>query len=61
MKCVKVEACDAGPCPEWAHWSEWTRCSVSCGNGLTRRQRTCLGGAPEYCQGMSEATTFDLL
>ncbi|EPB74819.1 thrombospondin type 1 domain protein [Ancylostoma ceylanicum] len=40
---------------KWANWAEWGRCSVSCGTGRTRRQRTCLGGVQEFsCPGQED-------
>ncbi|CBY34061.1 unnamed protein product [Oikopleura dioica] len=31
------------PCAYWSGWSEWGACSTSCGDGLRRKLRTCLG------------------
>lgn len=37
-------------CPEYAPWSEWGDCSVSCGGGTRFRTRQC-GVDAQYCVG----------
>ncbi|XP_072038328.1 uncharacterized protein [Amphiura filiformis] len=42
--------CNYHKCPvdgNWASWGEWGQCSVSCGEGMTFRDRTCTDPAPE--------------
>ena len=34
-------------CPAWSSWSNYTDCSVSCGNGTQIRGKTCLNGNVE--------------
>jgi len=41
---VQTRICNVNPCPkkfEWDNWSDWSRCSVSCGKGTTTRRRHC--------------------
>ncbi|KAG5308607.1 ATS20 metalloproteinase, partial [Pseudoatta argentina] len=44
---IVTEVCDAGPCHQW-HASDWSPCSVMCGEGTSRRKVVCKNadGAP---------------
>jgi hypothetical protein len=44
----------------WADWSQWSACDVTCGNGKHTRIRTCTNPAPSY-QGLEcEGKNMDL-
>lgn len=44
----------------WAEWSDWGDCTVTCGGGQRRRFRTCSNPAPKHhgrpCIGNSQVT-----
>ena len=47
----EVEECNTHPCPidgGYSVWTEFTRCSVSCGNGTRERNRSCTYPPPKY-------------
>lgn len=57
----KLKRCGTPPCPidgGWSDWGNWTRCSVTCGNGTQTRTRTCTNPPPQFngkdCQGKLE-------
>ena len=33
---------------EWATWSVWASCDVSCGGGIQTRNRTCTNPTPAH-------------
>ncbi|XP_013391772.1 A disintegrin and metalloproteinase with thrombospondin motifs adt-1 isoform X3 [Lingula anatina] len=42
----QTRTCSAGLCPsQYTQWGVWGQCSVTCGDGIQRRNRICLGGA----------------
>ncbi|XP_060580102.1 thrombospondin-1-like, partial [Ruditapes philippinarum] len=51
--------CLPGPCANggWTDWGQWSTCSVTCGDGLKSRSRTCTNPSPSplgtYCDGDS--------
>ncbi|XP_078487952.1 uncharacterized protein LOC100179634 isoform X3 [Ciona intestinalis] len=49
----QTEACNSKTCPSWNDWSVWSPCSVTCGEGVQSRTRTCSGGTvgQDGCQG----------
>ncbi|XP_034953319.1 properdin isoform X2 [Zootoca vivipara] len=44
--------CQACQAAQWSDWSPWSPCSVSCREGVQRRNRTCHGrdGPAGFCQ-----------
>ncbi|XP_052266578.1 adhesion G protein-coupled receptor B1-like isoform X3 [Dreissena polymorpha] len=57
------QACNAQSCiidGQWSSWTDWSRCSVTCGLGTISRDRTCTSPAPSNggrnCSEMSTET-----
>jgi len=40
----EIRICNTQLCPGFSMWSEWSACSVTCGEGEESRSRTCLNG-----------------
>uniref|UniRef100_A0A8C9VWK7 Semaphorin-2A n=1 Tax=Scleropages formosus TaxID=113540 RepID=A0A8C9VWK7_SCLFO len=51
-ECLTPAVCEVSLCStvdgNWACWSPWTRCSVTCGGGHYMRTRTCSRPTPAY-------------
>ncbi|KAI8492696.1 hypothetical protein Bbelb_297370 [Branchiostoma belcheri] len=52
-----VQLCNIQPCPVhggFSDWSDWTECSLTCGEGTTSRNRVCANPAPRHGGQMCE-------
>ncbi|CBY21222.1 unnamed protein product [Oikopleura dioica] len=38
---IEMEKCSDRPCSYWNDWTTWSRCSSSCGGGVSTRMRNC--------------------
>ncbi|PVD27602.1 hypothetical protein C0Q70_12766 [Pomacea canaliculata] len=48
----EARSCEVGDCcvdGNWADWSSWSSCPVTCGRGTVDRYRTCNNPSPNYC------------
>ncbi|XP_068688561.1 uncharacterized protein [Montipora foliosa] len=48
---VEVRSCNTQPCPingGYSAWTDFTECTVSCGNGTRQRSRNCSNPQPRY-------------
>ncbi|WAR18811.1 HMCN1-like protein [Mya arenaria] len=48
---TESQSCNDGPCPidgGYALWSSWDACSVTCGDGIESRSRSCTSPEPQY-------------
>ena len=59
----QVDYCNRDDCPvhgNWALWSSWGDCTVTCGRGQRRRFRTCTNPRPRFhgraCVGLEHDT-----
>nr|CAB3262201.1 uncharacterized protein LOC100178652 [Phallusia mammillata] len=42
----ETRTCTLGRCPVWLEWSDWSECSLTCGDGFQERSRECSGDFP---------------
>ncbi|XP_052699211.1 SCO-spondin-like isoform X2 [Crassostrea angulata] len=60
---TETVTCSDGPCPVdggWSLWGSYSSCSVTCGVGIQKRERTCTEPVSQYggtdCVGLSSET-----
>ncbi|XP_061170856.1 mucin-like protein [Saccostrea echinata] len=60
---TKLVPCSASPCAidgGWGGWSSWDTCSVTCGDGVRHRHRSCNNPSPQHggqgCSGNKKET-----
>jgi hypothetical protein len=41
----------------WEIWGNWSACSITCGEGVKTRQRTCMSGDVRECEGNDTDTS----
>ncbi|KAL9966591.1 hypothetical protein ACROYT_G024693 [Oculina patagonica] len=58
----QTQECNPDPCPidgNYTEWSEWSKCSLTCGGGVQTRARQCTNPPPQYdgrdCEGLGPA------
>lgn len=58
-----TQTCNSHNCPidgNWASWTSWGTCSLTCGGGSQSRSRTCTDPSPQYggasCGGASSSS-----